>query len=137
MAAASTELKVHPMKYKHIDSALHNFGHSFVSPMNYVDDVYICDLLDAAARDSGCSEAQINFSGEVADLPEGSEPALKISFGWFKAWLPKLLEGQNVEPARLGSIVLRYKLTSMGREILIEALDDRDIHHSVLVKHTR
>ena len=84
------------MKYKHIDSVLHNFGHSFVSPMNFVDDVFICDLLDAAARDSGRSEAQINFSGEVADRPEGSAPALKTSFEFSKVRLPKLLEGQNV-----------------------------------------
>ena len=48
----ATEPKVHRMKYKHIDSVLRNFGHSFASLMNYVDDVYICDLLDAAARDS-------------------------------------------------------------------------------------
>lgn len=136
MAASENELKVNPMKYKHIDSALHNFGHSFVSPMNFVDDVYVCDLLDAAAQNSGRGEVQINFSGEVADLPAGSALALKTSFAFSKAWLPKLLEGQNVELARLGSIVLRYKLTSMGREILIEAIDDRGIHHSVLVKHT-
>ena len=125
------------MKYKPIDSVLHNFGHSFVSPTNYLDDVYICDLLDAAARDSGRSEVQINFSGEVADLPESSAPALKKSFEFLKAWLPKLLEGQDVELARLSAIVLRYKLTSMGREILIDTLDDRGTHHSVLVKHTR
>jgi len=29
------------MKYKNIDSALHNFGHSFMSGMNYVDDDHV------------------------------------------------------------------------------------------------
>lgn len=124
------------MKYKHIDSALHNFGHSFVSLMNYVDDTYICDLLDVAARDSGVSEVRINFSGEVADLPACSAPQLAKSFEYWKAWLPKLLEDQKVSPASLSAIVLRYKLTRMGREILIEAIDDRGKHHNVLVQHT-
>jgi hypothetical protein len=124
------------MKYKHIDSALHNFGHSFVSLMNYVDEKYICDLLDAAARDSVGSEVRINFSGEVADLPECSEPQLAKSFEYWKTWLPELLERQNVTPSSLSSIVLRYRLTRMGREILMEAVDDRGKHHKVLVQHT-
>jgi hypothetical protein len=127
---------VRPMKYKHIDSALHNFGHSFVSLMNYVDDTYIRDLLDAAARSSGCREVRINFSGEVADLPADSAPQLAKSFEYWKAWLPKLLEGQNVNPSSLSAIVLRYKLTRMGREILVEAMDDRGKHHNVLVQDT-
>ena len=132
----ATEPKVHRMKYKHIDSVLRNFGHSFASLMNYVDDVYICDLLDAAARDSESGEIQINFSGEVADLPANSAPALKKSFEFSKAWLPKLLEGHNVELARLNSIVLRYKLTAMGREVLMQAVDDRSIQHHIHVKNT-
>lgn len=33
------------MKYKHIPSAIHNFGHSFTSLMNYVDDGYVIDDL--------------------------------------------------------------------------------------------
>ena len=40
------------MKYKHIDAVLHNFGHSFVSLMNYVDDEYILDVLPELARHS-------------------------------------------------------------------------------------
>jgi hypothetical protein len=124
------------MKYKHIDSALHNFGHSFVSLMNYVDNTYICDLLDEMARTSTGSEVRINFSGEVSDLPPCSAPQLSKSFEHWKAWLPKLLEQQNVNPAKLNAIVLRYKLTRMGREILIEALDDRGKKHNVLVQHT-
>ena len=113
------------MKYKHIDSALHNFGHSFVSLMNYVDDQYICDLLDELALNSGIGEARIDFSGDVASLPDGSTPALVKSFEHAKAWLPKLLAQQNVDPASLSAVILRYKLTRMGREVLIEAIDDR------------
>ena len=33
------------VKYKNIRSAIHNFGHSFVSLMNYVDGVYVIDEL--------------------------------------------------------------------------------------------
>ena len=33
------------MKYKHIAGAIHNFGHSFTSLMNYVDGDYVIDEL--------------------------------------------------------------------------------------------
>ena len=33
------------MKYKRIYSAIHNFGHSFTSLMNYVDGDYVIDEL--------------------------------------------------------------------------------------------
>ncbi len=33
------------MKYKNIYSAIHNFGHSFTSMMNYVDGDYVIDEL--------------------------------------------------------------------------------------------
>jgi hypothetical protein len=33
------------MKYKNINSAIHNFGHSFVSFMNYIDDGFVIDDL--------------------------------------------------------------------------------------------
>lgn len=124
------------MKYKHIDSALHNFGHSFVSLMNYVDDTYICDLLDAAVQSSEGREVRINFSGGTADLPKDSPIQLVKSFEYSKTWLPKLLESQNVAPASVSSIVLRYKLTRMGREVLIDAIDDRGKQHKVLIQHT-
>jgi len=34
------------MKYKNIYSAIHNFGHSFTSLMNYVDGDYVIDETD-------------------------------------------------------------------------------------------
>ncbi|MBK6387119.1 MAG: hypothetical protein IPF71_10110 [Rhodoferax sp.] len=40
------------MKYKHVASALHNFGHSFVSLMNYVEGEYIDDILAKFAREA-------------------------------------------------------------------------------------
>lgn len=124
---------VRPVKYKNIDSALHNFGHSFVSLMNYVDDEYICDLLSAAARSAPDREVRIDFSASA--LPTESPPQLVKSFEYWKAWLPRLLESQNVQPQSVGPVLLRYRLTRMGREVIVEATDDRGQPHKVFVEH--
>ena len=124
---------VRPVKYKNIDSALHNFGHSFVSLMNYVDDEYICDLLAAAAKSSPEREVRIDLS--APSLPAGNAPQLVKSFEYWKAWLPRLLESQNVHPKSVGPVVLRYRITRMGREVIVEATDDRGHIHKVFVEH--
>jgi len=119
------------MKYKNIDSALRNFGHSFVSLMNYVDGEYICDELLAAARSATNNEIRIDFSASAPPL--GSSDQLAKSFDHWKAWLPKLLESQNVLPHSVGAVLLRYRLTRMGREVIVEATDDRGQPHKVFV----
>ena len=47
------------MKYRRIDGALHNLGHSFVSYTNYVDDGFVIDDLIAALRNEGVSCVEI------------------------------------------------------------------------------
>jgi len=57
------------MKYKHIPSALHNFGHSFVSLNNYVDGECITDVLRQTINATGEHEVRIDF-GTGAVVPE-------------------------------------------------------------------
>lgn len=52
------------MKYKNIKSMLHNFGHSFVSLMNYVDGEYAIDLLHAALKALPQSRIEIHFPSQ-------------------------------------------------------------------------
>ena len=55
------------MKYKNIDSMLHNFGHSFVSLNNYVENAYIVDALPELARRSPNHELMIDFETGIVD----------------------------------------------------------------------
>jgi len=99
--------------------------------MNYVDDEYICDQLFAAARAAADKEVRIDFSASAP--PAGSSAQLAKSFDHWKAWLPKLLESQNVQPQSIGSVLFRYRLTRMGREVIVETTDDRGQPHKVFV----
>ena len=53
------------MKYKVISSAAHNFGHSFVSLMNYGPDDYVMQYLADAALESGASELFVDQIGRA------------------------------------------------------------------------
>ena len=121
------------MKYKHIDAMLHNFGHSFVSLMNYVDDQYVLDVLPELARNAPGYEIDINFSnGQVS--PPGEYPALfHKSISYWKDWLPGHIANHGLDPERLSEIHVRYRLVKMGHEIIVSAIDDRNKEHKVFV----
>ncbi len=121
------------MKYKHIDAMLHNFGHSFVSLMNYVDDEYIIDILSELARQAPEHELDINFNnGQV--LPPSNYPAkLHKSIVYWKEWLPKHMENHRVTLSALSEVHLRYRLVKDGQEVIVSARDDRGKDHKVFV----
>jgi len=121
------------MKYKTIDAMIHNFGHSFVSLMNYVDDQYILDLLTGLAKNLPNHEVNINFgNGQIS--PEGHYPgALCKSIDYWKSWLPKHIENHRLESARMSDIHLRYRVVLNGHEIIFTTTDDRGKEHKVFV----
>jgi len=121
------------MKYKHIDAMLHNFGHSFVSLMNYVDDEYILDVLPRLARKVAGHEIDINFAnGEIS--PSGEYPVtFHKSVSYWREWLPKHMNHHRIEAQRLSDVHIRYRLVKMGHEIIVSVTDDRGKEHKVFV----
>ncbi len=122
------------MKYKRIPSALHNFGHSFVSLMNYWEGEYIVDILEQIARTSPDYEVKISFS-ESASVPSNALQNLKLagSMEHWRARLPGLLTSHDVDPKTVQNIMLRFRLTRKGKEVIVEALDDCGKQHKVFV----
>ena len=121
------------MKYKNIDSMLHNFGHSFVSLMNYVDGEYIIDELDKLARSVPGNEIRIDFSsGSIS--PEATYPErLHKSVQYWMDWLPKHMRSHNIEPSAIGPVSFRFRLVKLGHEVIVEATDDRGTSHKKFV----
>jgi hypothetical protein len=97
------------VQYKNIDSALHNFGHSFVSLMNYVDGAYVRDLLLRSAEADLGNSVTINFSsGAVFPSAASADSRLRKSVEYWGGWLPRHLESQNVNHACLSEIALVF-----------------------------
>jgi hypothetical protein len=120
------------MKYKNIYSAIHNFGHSFTSLMNYVDGDYVIDELQkihAAGHDIYVDWLTGHFEPRIMETLR-----IKKSIGYWKDSLDKHLLSQNVEVKRLSQI--RFFWPAGGRKY-IEAIDDRGKTYKIYVNETK
>jgi hypothetical protein len=121
------------MKYKNIDSMLHNFGHSFVSLMNYVDEEYIVDVLPRVAVNAPGFELDFNFTKRSIS-PQLDYPSNLIkSMNYWSDRLQGHIESHNVDPQKISDVHLRYRLLKIGSEVIVEAMDDRGMPHKVFV----
>lgn len=121
------------MKYKNIDSAIHNFGHSFMSGLNYFDDDHVIYEVEALVRREP-HEVWINFStGNITPRGEYSNRLLK-SVAHYREWLGDHLRRHNVDPSLLKNVTLHHRLTRLGGESVMLAVDDRGVEHRVDVR---
>jgi len=92
------------MKYKAIKSMAHNFSHSFVSYMNYVDDGYVIDDLRECARNAKGKRISVQW------LPESNvswftfNRRIRKSIGQYKQWLPGHLRSHGVSPGMVAEL---------------------------------
>jgi hypothetical protein len=120
------------MKYKNIHSAIHNFGHSFTSLMNYVDSDYVMDELakiHAARRDISVDWLTGSFEPKQLETPR-----ITKSIEYWRDSLSKHLASQNVEMNRLKEI--RFCWPTGGRKYM-EAIDDRGENYKIYVNETK
>jgi hypothetical protein len=121
------------VKYKNIDSAIHNLGHSFMSGMNYFDDDHVMYEVEALVRKEP-HEVSINFStGDISPKGEYSKRLLK-SVAHYREWLGDHLRRHNVDPSALKNVTLHHRLTRLGGESVMLAVDDRGVEHKVVVR---
>ena len=121
------------MKYKNIDSALHNFGQSFMSLMNYMDDGYVVDDVLQIVK-APPHEFSINFSTGEINPPGEHTARLLRSTKRYREDLPKHLERHRIDPEVVKEVRLVHRLTRQGYETTMLASDDRGKNHSVEVK---
>lgn len=76
------------MKYRILKSVAHNFTHSFVSYINYVDDGHVIDDLLQLARDANGERIIIHWIPDTASKQYLTPRVLK-SVANYKEWLPK------------------------------------------------
>lgn len=120
------------MKYKILKSVAHNFSHSFVSYMNYVDDGHVVDdLLQLARRGE---RIIIHWIPDTASQ-QGLTPRVLKSVANYKEWLPKYIEnaGASIDVIRefrtdmflkpnKGVRVQAYLVDDRGKEYVCDVL---------------
>src|SRR4029434_9190742 len=136
------------MKYKAIRSAAHNFGASFVSTLNYVDDDHTMSRLARLAASTGDAEFSVDLLTGGAGPPSLATSAAQKAGRAHVADFPRMLAAQRVEITRLveAKMVIRFPLkgTVAGQggkppwtvpfECVVTVLDDRGMRHEGRVK---
>jgi hypothetical protein len=120
------------MKYKNINSAIHNFGHSFVSLMNYVDNGYIVDELNIIHNNG--YDIKLNWLTREFQPSEFLSDRLKKSIDYWGDNLEHTLLSQNVKLKRLSSLFFIWN--AKDNKKYMQAVDDRKKEYIVYVNDT-
>jgi hypothetical protein len=120
------------MKYKNIYSAIHNFGASFTSLMNYINDGYVIDEL------MRIHEQQIDIEIDWLDgrfTPESMATArIEASVECWRSGLEKHLASQNVDLTAI--CILKFCWPARGRKFMV-AVDDRGKEYKIYVNESK
>lgn len=116
------------MKYKNIKSAIHNFGHSFVSLMNYVDEYYVIDEIGEIHRQG--YDIEINWLTREFRPAQLESERIKKSIGYWADSLKKHCSSHNVNLDSLSSLVLVWPA---GQSKYMQAIDDKGTEHKIYI----
>jgi hypothetical protein len=118
------------MKYKHIKSAIHNFGFSFISDENYVDDDYVFfDLANIHSQGHDITIDWLNSEFKPSNL---CTERIQKSIGYWVNMLNTLLKSQNVEPESLKSLYFIWPANDVH---YMFAVDDRGVEYKKEVRY--
>jgi hypothetical protein len=118
------------MKYKNIKSAIHNFGHSFASYENYVDDDFVLYELRNIHRKG--YDISINWLTQEFEPNQLCSERIKKSIGYWANSLNENLQKQNVCLGSLQS--LNFKWPAKQGHFIV-AMDDRGTEHRKEIMH--
>ena len=124
------------MKYKNINSALHNFAQSFLGGLNFFEDDHIYHDVYKVVGKSKDKKFEINFDNGEVSQPELINSRIRKSIDHFQLIMPKHLKSHNIDPIAVSNIKLQIAKSEKGFDIYIFAIDNRGITHKVFVKPT-
>jgi hypothetical protein len=113
------------VKYKVLKSVAHNFSHSFVSSMNYVDDGFVIDDLGELVRNNEQNRISIVWIPDRRQ-PAALTPRTLKSIAYWKASLPSLVKASGSDIAAISAFTTEIFL-EVNKQIAVEGrlIDDR------------
>lgn len=100
-------------QYKTLKSVAHNFGHSFLSLMNYYKDDYTLGHIQKQMLLTGLNKLEIDIlKNEAKPLELLTEPIQKSIDGYIK-WFPKLIKDSksDLELVKEARLTIEFDLT--------------------------
>ncbi len=93
------------MKYKNIKAMAHNFAHSFLSYMNYVDEGYVVnDILDYVRQKKPNESGVVQFFPIDKDKDAVFSNRVRKSLSYYREHFPKHCESHKVDLSAIKSI---------------------------------
>ena len=83
------------ISHKPLKSVSHNFGHSFISLMNYINDDYFMGHLLKQARKTNCNKLTVDILQNIAEPKELLTDQIKQSIEYWIKWFPTLVESSG------------------------------------------
>jgi len=120
------------MKYKNIPAAIHNFGYSFLSLMNYVDDDYVIDEINDIILKG--HDIEIDWINQKFYPPQKLNNRLSKSIKHYCSNLKNHLQSHNVDLVHIKEIKLYYPCR--GRKYMW-AIDDRGQEYKINVSEIK
>ena len=122
------------VKYKHLPAMAHNFAHSFVNGMNYVDGTFVVDEIRRILRTLGEVELVIDFLHGQIQPATVQSPILMKSVGFYQSWLPEHAAHHRVELARVHQLNMRFSGPGKHFACVVVVADDRGVTHTIRLK---
>lgn len=118
--------------YKRIKSVLHSLVHSFFSLMNTTDTMdYMDDYVFGVMKKHDINKLKVYFSEHKVEPAGDYSQEICKSIDIYMKWLPELAKSQNVDSTKIKDIIALVTKEADERKILVTALDDRGIRHTV------
>ena len=94
------------ISHKPLKSVSHNFGHSFISLMNYINDDYFMGHLLKQARKTNCNKLTVDILKNLAEPTELLTNPIKSSIEHWNKWFPTLVESSGSTMAYVNSATM-------------------------------
>jgi hypothetical protein len=128
------------ISHKPLKSVSHNFGHSFISLMNYINDDYFMGHLLKQARKTNKNKLTVDILKNVAEPTELLTNQIKSSIEHWNKWFPTLIKnsGSTMDFVKSATMTIEFDLLQsrpyLGNSKYLEnpficeivIIDDRD-----------
>jgi len=122
------------MKYKLIRSMAHNWSHSFMSAMNYVDDAFVYEDVYRLARERRGKKVIIHWLPVGSEVSSDLPPRVQKCVTAYQAGLAEHLRRHRVDPSALKIFRTEvYVAENFRMYVRAFVVDDRDKEHLTFV----
>jgi hypothetical protein len=100
--------------HKTLKSVSHNFGHSFVSFMNYMETDYFLGLLQTEMRKTELNRLEVDILNNESQPKELLTRKIQKSINYWNKWFPELVENSksSMEFVKSAKMIIEFDLTS-------------------------